>query len=115
MIPFYKPIPAPPAIFKDQPLPEQNANFLPKILFHWVTPVMKAGYSRLLEADDLWNLATDLKCKTVSDHLRANFLSRTPHPSAFHRLTLLSIAVPLPQTRPPRLVLLRILRPDTGD
>nr|KIR83771.1 hypothetical protein I308_05856 [Cryptococcus tetragattii IND107] len=65
MIPFYKPIPAPPAIFKDQPLPEQNANFLPKILFHWVTPVMKAGYSRLLEADDLWNLATDLKCKTT--------------------------------------------------
>ncbi|KJE02687.1 cadmium ion transporter [Cryptococcus gattii NT-10] len=78
MIPFYKPIPAPRAIFKDQPLPEQNANFLSKILFHWVTPVMKAGYSRPLEADDLWNLTTELECKTVSDQLRANFLSRAP-------------------------------------
>ncbi|OXG54431.1 cadmium ion transporter [Cryptococcus neoformans Th84] len=78
MIPFYKPVPAPPAIFKDQPLPQHNANFISKILFHWVTPVIKAGYSRPLEADDLWNLTTDLECKTVSDQLRTNFLSRSP-------------------------------------
>ncbi|WVF68119.1 hypothetical protein IAT40_002882 [Kwoniella sp. CBS 6097] len=77
-IPFYKPVPAPPGVFGDQPLPETQANFLSKILFHWVTPIMRAGYSRPLETEDLWTLTSDLECKTLANQLQSHLMDRTP-------------------------------------
>ncbi|ODO10352.1 hypothetical protein I350_00947 [Cryptococcus amylolentus CBS 6273] len=78
MIPFYKPVPAAPGVFQGQPLPEAKANIVSRILYHWATPVMRAGYSRPLEPDDLWSLTSDLECRNIADQLRANLLKRTP-------------------------------------
>ncbi|WVQ72551.1 hypothetical protein IAR50_002108 [Cryptococcus sp. DSM 104548] len=78
MIPFYKPVPAAPGVFQGQPLPEGKANIISRILYHWATPVMRAGYSRPLEPDDLWNLTSDLECKTIADQVQVNLLKRTP-------------------------------------
>ncbi|WVQ85784.1 hypothetical protein IAT38_007951 [Cryptococcus sp. DSM 104549] len=77
-IPFYRPVPAPPGVFGDQPLPEAKASFISKVLFHWATPIMKAGYSRPLEAEDLWTLTDDLACKTIAQDLHTHLLARTP-------------------------------------
>lgn len=48
---FYRPTPAPPVIFRDQVLPHHDASFLSQLFFHWVTPILKVGYSRPLEPD----------------------------------------------------------------
>lgn len=50
-IPFYSPSPAPPATFRNAPLPWMSANLLSKVFSHWITPVLKVGYSRPLEPD----------------------------------------------------------------
>ena len=50
-IPFYKPAPPPPGVFYNVPLPERRAGWLSKLFFHWVTPILKVGYARPLEAD----------------------------------------------------------------
>ncbi|OCF58423.1 cadmium ion transporter [Kwoniella mangroviensis CBS 10435] len=71
-IPFYRPLPAIPGIYGSQTLPEQKANILSRIVFHWVTPIMRAGYSRPLEAEDLWMLTSDLECKNIADQLQSH-------------------------------------------
>ncbi|WWD20530.1 hypothetical protein CI109_105006 [Kwoniella shandongensis] len=71
-IPSYRPKPAPAAIFKDEPLPESKANLLSRLVFHWVTPIMRAGYTRPLEIDDLWTLTNDLECKTIANQIQTN-------------------------------------------
>jgi len=53
LIQFYRPKPAPPGIFKDVPLPNSNANPFSSFVFHWVTPILKVGYSRPLEEDGM--------------------------------------------------------------
>ncbi|OCF34449.1 cadmium ion transporter [Kwoniella heveanensis BCC8398] len=77
-IPFYKPAPAPPGIYGGQPLPEAKASTLSRVFFHWVTPIMRAGYSRPLEADDLWALTSDLECKAIANQLQSHLMDRTP-------------------------------------
>lgn len=53
-IPFYKPTPAPPGVFQHEPFPMQKANFLSKFFVHYVTPMMKVGASRPLEAEGVY-------------------------------------------------------------
>ncbi|RSH93382.1 hypothetical protein EHS25_007738 [Saitozyma podzolica] len=72
-IPFYRPSPAPPAVFKDHQLPYHRANLLSRLFFHWITPILKVGYSRPLEADDLWQLTPELECQGVADRLERRF------------------------------------------
>ena len=50
-IPFYRPSLAPTAVFAGVDIPESRANWLSRLTFQWVTPIMKVGYSRPLEAD----------------------------------------------------------------
>lgn len=65
-IPFYHPKPAPEAAFSGQPLPHLKANIFSKIIFQWIAPIMSIGYSRPIQADDLWYLTEELQCQTVS-------------------------------------------------
>ena len=48
---FYDPTPAPPGLFKDVPLPLKKANPLSQLFFHWITPIVKVGYSRHIHQD----------------------------------------------------------------
>lgn len=50
-IPFYKPRPAPNAALGGHTLAMHNANILSKVFFHWVSPILKVGFSRPLEPD----------------------------------------------------------------
>lgn len=50
-IPFYKPTPSPPNAFQGVPLPRSQANWLSTLFFHRITPVLRIGYSRPLEAE----------------------------------------------------------------
>jgi len=50
-IPFYKPAPSPPNAFKGVPLPRTTAHWLSTLFFHWITPILRIGYSRPLEAE----------------------------------------------------------------
>ncbi|KAL7425014.1 hypothetical protein Q5752_000701 [Cryptotrichosporon argae] len=77
-IPFYRPSPAPPTAFQDEPLPELRAGWLSRALFHWVTPVLRVGYSRPLQADDLWDLPPELQCQNIADELETHYLARLP-------------------------------------
>lgn len=36
--------------------PEEVANIFSRLTFHWMTPLMKLGYSKPLDMEDLWNL-----------------------------------------------------------
>ncbi|WRT69583.1 uncharacterized protein IL334_006572 [Kwoniella shivajii] len=77
-IPFWKPRPAPPEIFKDQLLPYKNANLLSKFFVHWIAPVTKVAWSRDITIDDLYDLTSDLQSGLLGDKLEANFMKRIP-------------------------------------
>jgi hypothetical protein len=77
-IPFYRPKPAPDAAFKGQAFPKSTANALSRLYFHWVSPILKVGYSRPLQPEgksssyqaadiyaDLWDLPPELECQNV--------------------------------------------------
>ncbi|WWC65416.1 uncharacterized protein I303_108034 [Kwoniella dejecticola CBS 10117] len=81
-IPFYRPLPAHQGVYGRDPLPDDKAKFLSRVVFQWVTPIMRAGYSRPLEAEDLWALTSDLECKTIADRLQANLLEQS-HAKSF--------------------------------
>jgi hypothetical protein len=50
-IPFYNPTPSPPNAFKGVPLPRNDASWLSTLFLHWITPILRVGYSRPLEAE----------------------------------------------------------------
>ncbi|CAG8620613.1 18108_t:CDS:2, partial [Acaulospora morrowiae] len=49
---FFKSKPSPPAY--ETVIPEENANFLSRIIFWWVGDLMRLGYKRPLEKEDLY-------------------------------------------------------------
>jgi len=63
-IPFYRPAPAPEGLFGDKIMPRAGASPISAFLFQWVTPLLKAGYSRPLNENG--NRALCL-CPTPTD------------------------------------------------
>lgn len=45
--------------------PEWTCNFVQKITFGWITPLMRKGYSQPLEARDIWDLPPTDKVESV--------------------------------------------------
>ncbi|KAK4686687.1 hypothetical protein P7C73_g3435, partial [Tremellales sp. Uapishka_1] len=77
-IPFYRRKPAPAAAFAGVDLPQNSANVFSRAIFQWISPILQVGYSRPIQADDLWNLTEDLQCQTNADQLEARFMQRLP-------------------------------------
>ncbi|KAK3825331.1 MAG: ATP-binding cassette transporter 1 [Benniella sp.] len=50
----------------DHKCPEEDANIFSIISFHWVTGLMRKGYSKVLTMDDLWPLRTDDRSNFIS-------------------------------------------------
>ncbi|WVQ83250.1 hypothetical protein IAT38_005389 [Cryptococcus sp. DSM 104549] len=92
-IPFYTPVPAPPAAFAafaGQPLPLSSATFFSKFVSNWVGPMMKVAWSREVVEDDLWDVTPDLACRTVGDRLEGNYVKRLPpsrRPPAYRQIS----------------------------
>ncbi|RLV95497.1 Oligomycin resistance ATP-dependent permease YOR1 [Spathaspora sp. JA1] len=55
-----------------KPHPAQNTNFVYKIFFWWLFPIMKVGYARTLQPNDLWLLTDDLKVESYTEIFHAN-------------------------------------------
>ncbi|KAI9632685.1 P-loop containing nucleoside triphosphate hydrolase protein [Dioszegia hungarica] len=77
-VPLYHPAPAPSAVFGGEAVPRKRVNPLSRIFFFWVAPILKLGYSRPLQATDVWDLEDFLRAKPVADRLQEYFQSRLP-------------------------------------
>lgn len=52
---------------------EHKAGFLSKLFFSWQGPLMRVGYKRLLEQNDIWTVNPDRSVDKMSTDLRAAF------------------------------------------
>ncbi|WRT69592.1 uncharacterized protein IL334_006581 [Kwoniella shivajii] len=77
-VPFYKPSEAPDGVFEGEMLPVAKANILERFLHTWITPMLKVGYSRALQVEDLWMLPEEGKCETNAERLHNQFMRRMP-------------------------------------
>jgi hypothetical protein len=72
-----KPPPPPPQSFADAPeIPLAKANFLSVLTFHWVSPLMRLGYQRPLQATDLWRVDPSREADYMSTKFLANLEKR---------------------------------------
>ncbi|CAK7267015.1 ATP-binding cassette transporter yor1 [Sporothrix epigloea] len=56
--------------------PEDKASFFSKLYFHWQGPLMRTGYSRPLELNDIWLVNPDRAVEPMTDRVRASFKRR---------------------------------------
>lgn len=62
-----KKVPPVPTQQERKPYPGSRANFIKQIFFWWLSPVMKTGYQRTLQPDDLFYLTDDIKVQKMAD------------------------------------------------
>ncbi|KZP34073.1 multidrug resistance-associated ABC transporter, partial [Athelia psychrophila] len=72
------PPPAPPAFGANTTVPQRTAGPLSQLVFHWLGPFLKVGFSRPLEKDDLWHLPPDRQTAALSAEVEGNFYARCP-------------------------------------
>ncbi|KAL8287248.1 hypothetical protein RQP46_003700 [Phenoliferia psychrophenolica] len=70
--------PAPFHTGEQRPVPDVHANLWAKTTFSWCWPLLRVGYSRPLEKEDLWELDTARKASTIGLELEKNFYDRVP-------------------------------------
>ncbi|KAJ8076752.1 hypothetical protein PM082_001175 [Marasmius tenuissimus] len=73
---FFRPKPAPPAYGEGKEIPERKAFFLSQIWFAWLDPLLRVGYTRPLEQEDLWNLPSDRLTTVLTDRVESAFFDR---------------------------------------
>ncbi|KAL1902719.1 ATP-binding cassette transporter yor1 [Sporothrix stenoceras] len=56
--------------------PEEKANFFSKLIFHWQGPLMRTGYSRPLELNDIWLVNPNRAVEPMTERVRASFKRR---------------------------------------
>ncbi|BEJ03533.1 hypothetical protein CcaverHIS641_0107080 [Cutaneotrichosporon cavernicola] len=89
-----KPPPPPPESFADAPeLPLAKANFLSVLTFHWVSPLMRLGYQRPLQATDLWRVDPSREADYMSTKFLNNLENRQAKAKAWNES--------LPTAKPP--------------
>lgn len=64
---FTKGVPPLPSEDERNAFPEKTANPLSRVFFWWLNPVMKTGYKRTLQPDDLFYLGDDFVVKPKAD------------------------------------------------
>jgi len=73
----YRNPPPPKASLDDADIiPEANANWLSLLTFEWIAPLMRLGYSRPLEATDLYKLQDDRSSGVVAENIIRSFEER---------------------------------------
>ncbi|KAI9794890.1 MAG: hypothetical protein M1816_003019 [Peltula sp. TS41687] len=56
--------------------PEYGASFWSLLTFHWMAPLMRVGYQRTLELNDIWLVNPDRSAELMSSRLNASFQKR---------------------------------------
>ncbi|KAI5966908.1 uncharacterized protein KGF55_000317 [Candida pseudojiufengensis] len=64
---FSKKVPHIPTQDERKPYPQHSANIISQLFFWWLAPVMKTGYKRTLQPDDLFYLTNDIKVEKMAD------------------------------------------------
>ncbi|KAJ9097159.1 hypothetical protein QFC21_004828 [Naganishia friedmannii] len=75
---FYKPKPEPSSDRHETLIPESKTNFFQRTTVGWVFPLLRTGYSRTIEENDVWSLDECRRAQALSDLLEAKFYSRCP-------------------------------------
>ncbi|CCH46151.1 putative membrane protein [Wickerhamomyces ciferrii] len=65
-----------PIVQEESTYPYLTANIFSKITFHWVSPIIKKGYLRRIEDEDLWKLEGDLTVRSMTERFEANLEKR---------------------------------------
>ncbi|KAG6856152.1 hypothetical protein H0H87_007058 [Tephrocybe sp. NHM501043] len=73
---LFSPPPAPPGFGAGKVLPESDASYFSRLIFHWLVPFLDVGFSRPIEKDDLWELPPHQLTSATTDALLANFYAR---------------------------------------
>lgn len=69
----------------ERPLyPEHTSNYLSQLYFAWLNPVLKVGYKRTLEQDDMFKLTDELKVENMTKEFHINFQSQAAKAKAKH-------------------------------
>ncbi|KAL8468610.1 hypothetical protein ACS0TY_031707 [Phlomoides rotata] len=64
----------------EQVCPERQANLFSKIIFSWMNPIMKLGYSRPLTEKDVWHLDTWDRTETLHDSFQRSWAEELRRP-----------------------------------
>ncbi|QRV79190.1 ABC transporter transmembrane region [Ceratobasidium sp. AG-Ba] len=75
---LWHPEPAPPRFGKGETVPDTRANVLSQITFWWLAPLLRAGWTRPLESDDLWELDVKRQAGVCGDRVERLFYDRCP-------------------------------------
>lgn len=59
-------------------IPDKTADVFNILTFGWLFPLLKTGYSRTLQEEDVWSLDEAKKCQNASDRLERYFYARCP-------------------------------------
>lgn len=73
----------PPVPEEREPSHEYNASWISKLFFTWQGPIMRTGYKRPLELNDLWSVNPDRSVVKQSAAVKAAFLRRSKSGSQF--------------------------------
>ena len=75
---FFEVHPPPPRASIDDAsyAPEASANFVDLLTFGWITPLLSLGYSRPLEASDLYMLQPERGAVYIANRIDASFMRR---------------------------------------
>ncbi|KAL6300347.1 multidrug resistance-associated ABC transporter [Sparassis latifolia] len=72
----FRPPPAPPAFGEGKVVPEEKASYLSRLIFQWVDPLLRVGFSRPLQKEDLWQLPSSRLTGSLGDEVERNFYAR---------------------------------------
>ncbi|KAI0087238.1 multidrug resistance-associated ABC transporter [Irpex rosettiformis] len=75
---LWHPPPAPPGFGEGKTLPERNASILSRVLFTWLDSILRVGFSRPLQKEDLWELPHALLTESLCTELEHNFYASCP-------------------------------------
>ncbi|QRV93840.1 ABC transporter transmembrane region [Ceratobasidium sp. AG-Ba] len=75
---FWHPEPVPPGFGQGKTVPDVRANVLSQITFWWLAPLLKAGWTRPLDSDDLWELDVKRQAGVCGDRVEQLFYERCP-------------------------------------
>ncbi|KAG8710747.1 hypothetical protein FRC09_020949 [Ceratobasidium sp. 395] len=75
---LWRPEPIPPNFGEGKTVPDAKANIVSQITFWWLGPLLRAGWTRPLESDDLWELDVKRQATVCGDNVERLFYERCP-------------------------------------
>ncbi|CUA66748.1 hypothetical protein RSOLAG22IIIB_00195 [Rhizoctonia solani] len=75
---LWRPEPVPPNFGEGKTVPDVGANVFSQFTFWWLSPLLRAGWTRPLESEDLWELDIKRQASVSGDRVERLFYERCP-------------------------------------